>query len=126
MKPFASRNVFGGELEVCGNDPVAGFYRDGRCTTGYDDTGIHSVCAEITEGFLEFSRACGNDLTSPVPEAGFPGLKQGDRWCLCASRWLEAYRAGVAPGVFLRATHEETLAIIPIDILREHARDRAD
>lgn len=126
MKPFPSLNVFGRPLEPCGTDPVTGFYRDGHCATGHDDRGIHTVCAEVTREFLEFSRGQGNDLTRAVPEAGFPGLQPGDRWCLCAARWVEAYRAGVAPGVFLRATHEETLAIIPMDILQEYARDAAE
>ncbi|WP_018140799.1 MULTISPECIES: DUF2237 family protein [unclassified Thioalkalivibrio] len=126
MQPFPSKNVFGGALEPCGRDPVTGFYRDGRCATGYDDQGMHTVCAEVTREFLDFSLAQGNDLMTPMPEFGFPGLQAGDRWCLCAARWLEAYRAGAAPGVFLRATHEETLAVIPLDILKEHARDPAD
>ncbi|WP_018138874.1 MULTISPECIES: DUF2237 family protein [unclassified Thioalkalivibrio] len=126
MQRFESRNVFGRPLEPCGTDPVTGFYRDGDCATGHDDQGIHTVCAEMTEDFLEYSRARGNDLSTPNPAFGFPGLKAGDRWCLCAGRWLEAYKAGCAPGVFLRATHEETLAIIPRDLLAEHARDTAE
>ncbi|OOC10498.1 MULTISPECIES: DUF2237 family protein [Thioalkalivibrio] len=126
MQPFASRNVFGEELEPCGRDPVTGFYRDGRCATGHDDTGIHTVCAEVTQAFLDYSLAQGNDLVTPMEAFGFPGLKPGDRWCLCAGRWVEAYRAGVAPGVYLRATHEETLAIIPLDVLQAHARDPAE
>ena len=126
MQPFASRNVFGEELEPCGRDPVTGFYRDGRCATGHDDTGIHTVCAEVTQAFLDYSLAQGNDLVTPMEAFGFPGLKPGDRWCLCAGRWVEAYRAGVAPGVYLRATHEETMAIIPLDVLQAHARDPAE
>ncbi|WP_019022175.1 DUF2237 family protein [Thioalkalivibrio sp. ALE23] len=126
MQPFASRNVFGEELEPCGRDPVTGFYRDGRCATGHDDTGIHTVCAEVTQAFLDYSLAQGNDLVTPMEAFGFPGLKPGDRWCVCAGRWVEAYRAGVAPGVYLRATHEETLAIIPLDVLQAHARDPAE
>ncbi len=126
MQPFASRNVFGEELEPCGRDPVTGFYRDGRCATGHEDTGIHTVCAEVTQKFLDYSLAQGNDLVTPMEAFGFPGLKPGDRWCLCAGRWVEAYRAGVAPGVYLRATHEETLAIIPLDVLQAHARDPAE
>lgn len=125
MQPFPLTNVLGEALEPCGKDPVTGFYRDGRCSTGYDDQGMHTVCAELTREFLDFSLARGNDLITPVSAFGFPGLEPGDRWCLCAARWLEAYRAGVAPGVFLRATHEETVAVIPLEILKAHALDTA-
>lgn len=123
MSKFASTNVRGEPLAPCGLDPVTGFFRDGCCNTGHEDGGMHTVCAQVTRAFLEFSKACGNDLTQPFPEAGFPGLRPGDRWCLCASRWVEAYRAGVAPPVDLDATHEETLAVIGFATLREYAVD---
>ncbi len=116
-------NVLGRPLAPCGLDPMTGFYRDGCCNTGYDDVGIHVVCAKVTREFLEFSRRRGNDLSTPVPEAGFPGLKPGDRWCLCAGRWKEALDAGVAPPVVLAATHEETLAIVSLADLKRHAID---
>lgn len=123
MKPFPARNVHGEPLATCGTEPITGFYRDGCCNTGHDDRGIHTVCARVTREFLEFSRGRGNDLQSPNPLAGFRGLRPGDRWCLCAGRWLEAHRAGRAPGVFLRATHEETLAVIPLEVLELYALD---
>lgn len=123
MKPFPTRNVFGETLETCGTDPVTGFYRDGCCNTGNEDLGIHTVCAAVTREFLDFSRSRGNDLTAPNPAMGFAGLRPGDHWCLCAGRWLEAHRAGVAPPVYLRATHEETLAIIGYEILSPYGID---
>lgn len=123
MSDSATRNVLGEPLEVCCLSPMTGFYRDGACNTGADDMGIHTVCAQVTEEFLDFSRLRGNDLTTPAPEMGFPGLKAGDRWCLCAGRWIEAHRAGVAPPVLLRACHEETLAMVDIDTLKAHALD---
>jgi uncharacterized protein (DUF2237 family) len=116
-------NVFGEPLAPCGLDPVTGFYRDGCCNTGYEDTGIHVVCARMTREFLEFSKKRGNDLSTPAPELGFPGLKPGDRWCLCAGRWKEALDAGVAPPVVLAATHEEALAVVPLAELKRHALD---
>jgi uncharacterized protein (DUF2237 family) len=116
-------NVLGEPLAPCGLDPVTGFYRDGCCNTGYEDVGIHVVCAKMTREFLVFSKRRGNDLSTPVPEFGFPGLKPGDRWCLCAARWKEALDAGVAPPVILQATHEETLAIVPLEVLKRHAID---
>ena len=116
-------NVFGQPLAPCGRDPLTGFYRDGCCNTGYDDTGIHTVCIRATGKFLAFSKKCGNDLTTPNPEAGFPGLRPGDQWCLCAGRWKEALDAGVAPPVVLAATHEETLAMLPLAELKRHAVD---
>ena len=116
-------NVFGQPLAPCGLDPLTGFYRDGCCNTGYDDTGIHVVCVRVTREFLEFSRKHGNDLTTPVPAAGFPGLRPGNQWCLCAVRWKEALDAGVAPPVVLAATHEEALAVIPLAELKRHAID---
>jgi len=116
-------NVLGEPLQPCGLDPVTGFYRDGCCNTGYDDPGIHVVCARMTREFLAFSKQRGNDLSTPSPDAGFPGLKPGDRWCLCAGRWKEALDAGVAPPVVLGATHEEALAIVPLAELKRHALD---
>jgi len=116
-------NVLGEPLAPCGLDPITGFYRDGCCNTGYEDVGIHVVCAKMTPEFLAFSKRHGNDLSTPAPEVGFPGLRPGDRWCLCAGRWKEALDAGVAPPVILQATHEETLAILPLDVLKRHAID---
>lgn len=116
-------NVLGKPLAPCSFDPLTGFYRDGCCNTGYDDTGIHTVCVRVTAEFLEFSRRRGNDLSTPAPQFGFAGLKPGDQWCLCAGRWKEALDAGVAPPVVLAATHEETLAIVPLDALRQRAID---
>ncbi|OGA16075.1 MAG: hypothetical protein A3I63_02700 [Betaproteobacteria bacterium RIFCSPLOWO2_02_FULL_66_14] len=116
-------NVFGEPLAPCGLDPMSGFYRDGCCNTGYDDPGIHVVCAKLTREFLEFSRRRGNDLSTPDPETGFPGLKAGDRWCLCVGRWKEALDAGVAPPVILSATHEEALAVVSLADLKRHAID---
>ena len=116
-------NVLGETLAPCGLDPVTGFYRDGCCNTGYEDVGIHVICARMTREFLAFSKKRGNDLSTPVPEAGFPGLKPGDRWCLCAGRWKEALDAGVAPPVLLQATHEEALAIVPLAVLKRYAID---
>ena len=116
-------NVLGEPLAPCGLDPMTGFYRDGCCNTGYDDIGIHVICVRMTREFLEFSRRRGNDLSTPEPEAGFPGLKPGDRWCLCAGRWKEALDAGVAPPVVLAATHEEALAVVSLKDLKQHALD---
>ena len=118
-----AKNVLGGELASCSLDPVTGFFRNGCCETGPHDTGMHTVCAVMTADFLAFSRAMGNDLSTPVPEYGFPGLKPGDRWCLCAPRWKEALDAGMAPQLILEATHEETLAIVPLSELKRHALD---
>lgn len=114
-------NVLGGPLAPCGGQPRTGFYRNGCCDTGPEDTGIHTVCAVMTDAFLAFSRLTGNDLTTPRPEFGFPGLRAGDRWCLCVGRWREAHAAGVAPPVVLAATHEEALAVVPLDDLERHA-----
>ena len=119
-----ARNVLGDELEPCGLDPLTGFYRDGCCETGADDMGVHVVCAEMTEEFLAFSLEVGNDLVTPHPEYGFPGLRPGDRWCLCASRWQEAFEAGVAPPVHLAATHARAVEWCSLDALRAHAADR--
>lgn len=117
------RNVLGGPLEMCGADPVTGFFREGACSTCPEDLGSHTVCAKVTAEFLEFSMASGNDLSTPSPWFGFPGLKPGDRWCVCAGRWKEAFDAGVAPPVFLRATHERALEMIPFEDLVRFAAD---
>jgi uncharacterized protein len=114
------RNVLGGPLKPCSLEPRTGFFRDGSCDTCAEDLGSHTVCAEMTADFLAFSEAAGNDLSTPRPEFGFPGLQPGDRWCVCAARWLEAYLAGHAPPVALAATHEAALDIVPLDALREH------
>ena len=119
------RNVVGGELLPCSSDPLTGFYRDGCCATGPEDVGGHTVCAIVTEAFLRFSALAGNDLATPRPEWGFAGLAPSDRWCVCASRWLEAYDAGCAPAVVLGATHARAVDVIPIDALIAHAA-RAD
>jgi uncharacterized protein (DUF2237 family) len=116
-------NVLGGRLEPCSVEPRTGFYRDGCCNTGPEDLGLHVVCARMTVDFLAFSTELGNDLSTPQPETGFPGLKPGDRWCLCAGRWREALDAGVAPPVVLSATHEEALAVVEQDDLKRFAID---
>ena len=117
------RNVFGEPLAPCSNAPRTGFYRTGCCETGPEDLGLHVICAEMTADFLAFSKAQGNDLSTPRPEFGFPGLVPGDRWCLCAGRWREALDAGVAPPVVLTATHEETLAVVTLTDLKPYALD---
>jgi uncharacterized protein (DUF2237 family) len=117
------RNVLGGDLEACGNDPVTGFFRDGCCRTGPEDLGSHTVCAVVTAEFLRHQQQVGNDLTTPVPAYQFPGLRPGDRWCVVAARWLQAYEAGVAAPVVLAATHARALEIVPIEALRRHAVD---
>ena len=119
----AAVNVFGEPLDSCSDDPVTGFFRDGCCNTCVEDVGSHTVCIKATAEFLEFSRFRGNDLSTAVPEFGFPGLNPGDRWCLCASRWLEAYQHDMAPRVYLRRTHEKALEIVPLEILRRFAAD---
>jgi len=121
--PSNDKNVLGGALSPCSTSPRTGFYRDGCCNTGPEDLGLHVVCAEVTAEFLRFARSRGNDLITPVPEVGFPGLKPGDRWCVCAATWREAFEAGVASPVVLAATNEETLAVIPLDALKQHALD---
>lgn len=118
-----ARNVLGEKLQSCSEDPVTGFYRDGCCNVGPDDLGVHSVCVRVTAGFLEFSKARGNDLSTPMPQFGFAGLKPGDQWCLCAARWQEAFEANAAPKVVLRATHEATLHFVALDDLKKHALD---
>jgi hypothetical protein len=120
------RNVLGGDLQPCGTEPVTGFFRDGSCRTGPDDLGSHTVCAVVSEEFLTVQRQLGNDLTTPRPEYGFPGLRPGDRWCVVAVRWLQAYRAGAAAGVVLAATHARTLDVVPLEALRQHAVDVPD
>ncbi len=112
-------NVVGGELQACGTEPMTGFFRDGCCATGPEDVGSHTVCVVMTEEFLLFSKLAGNDLSTPRPEWGFAGLKPGDRWCVCASRWLEAHEAGAAAQVVLGATHARALEIVPIEALTE-------
>ena len=114
-------NVKGGALAPCSEEPLTGFFRNGCCDTGPDDMGMHTVCAVMTEAFLVYSKLAGNDLSTPRPDLGFPGLRAGDRWCLCVGRWREARAAGVAPPVVLEATHEEALAVVPLDDLERHA-----
>lgn len=116
-----ARNVLGGALAPCSVDPLTGFYRNGCCETGPEDTGMHTVCVIMTEDFLRFSMSAGNDLSTPRPEFDFPGLRPGDRWCVCAPRWKEALDAGIAPPLVLEATHEEVLAIAPLSVLQAHA-----
>ena len=117
------RNVLGGTLALCSEDPVTGFYRTGCCETGPQDHGVHTVCAVMTDDFLKFSQSRGNDLSTPRPEFGFAGLRAGDRWCLCAARWLEAYQADKAPDVVLAATNIATLRIVPLETLKTKAID---
>ncbi len=119
-------NVLGDPLEMCGTDPMTGFFRDGHCTTGPQDAGSHTVCAIVTPEFLAHQQATGNDLSTPMPEYGFPGLKPGDHWAVCASRWLESFEAGRAAPVLLRATNEAALDHVPLDALRECAADAPD
>lgn len=116
-------NVLGEKLVMCGDDPVTGFFRDGKCNTCGEDVGSHTVCIETTKEFLEYSRFKGNDLSTPIPEFDFKGLQPGDTWCLCASRWLEAYESNMAPRVYLMRTHIRALDIIPMEILKKHAVD---
>jgi len=117
------RNVLGGELEDCCTDPMTGYYRDGCCRTGPGDMGLHILCAQMTPEFLEFSQSAGNDLSTPMPEFHFPGLKPGDRWCLCVERWTEAKEAGAAPPVFLSGTHVSSLEFVDLDDLKAYAVD---
>ncbi|MCU0932970.1 MAG: DUF2237 domain-containing protein [Thiobacillaceae bacterium] len=116
-------NILGEPLEACSYHPLTGFTRSGACETGPQDRGSHSVCARVTEEFLDYSRARGNDLTTPQPEYGFPGLQPGDSWCLCAARWLEALKAGVAPPVLLRSTHARAADVVEPTLLKSHALD---
>jgi uncharacterized protein (DUF2237 family) len=119
-----STNVLGEPLEPCSTEPMTGFFRNGSCDTCAEDGGSHTVCAVMTADFLAFSRSVGNDLSTPRPEFGFEGLSPGDQWCLCAARFLQAYRAGRAPRIRLRATHRRALEIVPLDVLREYAMER--
>ena len=119
-----AKNVLGGELTPCSTEPMTGFFRNGCCETHAEDVGMHTVCAVMTADFLAYSKMVGNDLSTPNPLYGFAGLKPGDRWCLCAPRWKEALDAGMAPQVVLEATHEETLAIVPLGVLKDHAIPR--
>lgn len=116
-------NVLGSELESCGTEPLTGFYRDGCCSTGPEDVGSHTICAFVTAEFLEHQRGIGNDLSTPMPQYRFPGLKPGDRWCVTAQNWLRAHQAGMAALVVLASTHARALEIVPLEILREHAVD---
>ena len=116
-------NVWGDELSPCSTKPVTGFYRDGSCATGPGDHGLHVICVEMTADFLAFSKAQGNDLSTPMPEFGFAGLKPGDRWCLCGPRWKEAYEADMAPRVVLTSTHIDMTKIVPIETLKQYAVD---
>jgi uncharacterized protein (DUF2237 family) len=118
-----SVNVLGEELVLCGDTPKTGFFRDGKCNTCEEDVGSHTVCIEANQQFLEFSRFKGNDLSTPVPEYGFEGLKPGDSWCLCAARWLEAYQSDMAPRVYLTKTHKRALEVVPFELLKKFAVD---
>lgn len=119
-------NILGGPLEPCGTDPVTGFYRTGECSCGPEDVGLHAVCAVMSREFLDHQQEVGNDLSTPRPEWGFPGLHPGDRWCVVAARWLQSYAAGVAAPVVLAATNERALEVVPLAALREHAVDVPD
>lgn len=123
MEMDKSINVFGEPLEVCGDDPVTGFYRDSKCNTCKQDTGSHTVCIETSKEFLEYSRFRGNDLSTPMPQFDFKGLEPGDSWCLCAARWLEAMENNMAPRVRLRSTHIKALEIVPLELLKKYAVD---
>ena len=123
VQPARARNVLGDPLGVCNERPLTGFFRNGCCDTNAQDVGLHVVCAQMTEDFLRFSRERGNDLSTPVPAFGFAGLKPGQRWCLCAARWKEALNSGMAPPVWLAATHEKALEIVSLQELKKHALD---
>jgi uncharacterized protein (DUF2237 family) len=123
---MADRNVLGGPLDPCGTDPVTGFYRDGCCSTGEEDTGRHIICGVVTADFLEHQRSIGNDLSTPMPQYRFPGLVPGDRWCLTAANWLRAHRDGRACPVVLAATHERALDVVTLEELQQHAVDVPD
>jgi uncharacterized protein len=116
-----SRNVLGQKLQICCTSPMTGYFRNGKCDTSPQDYGVHLVCAQVTTEFLEFTKTQGNDLSTPLPAYGFPGLKSGDRWCLCAARWQEALDVGLAPPVVLESTHEEVINHIPLAILQKHS-----
>ena len=117
------KNVFGEEIETCCESPITGFFRDGFCHTDDTDEGVHTVCVSMTEDFLEFSKSKGNDLSTPRPEFNFPGLKEGDGWCLCAERWVEAYEVSMAPKLYIKRTNLRTLDIVPLEILKKFAID---
>lgn len=121
--PDPERNVLGGTLEECGTDPMTGFYRDGHCSCGSEDAGLHAICAVVTREFLEHQQQVGNDLATPRPEWGFPGLRPGDRWCVVAARWVQAHLDGVAPPVVLAATNARALEVVPLELLQRHAVD---
>ncbi len=123
MIQHESLNVYDEVLESCCEHPVTGFFRDGCCNTADEDYGMHTVCVEVTDEFLQFSQRMGNDLSTPHPEFNFPGLQAGDRWCLCASRWLQAHQAGCAPRVHIRSTHKRTLEIVDLKLLKQYAVD---
>ncbi|CAJ1500863.1 DUF2237 domain-containing protein [[Mycobacterium] kokjensenii] len=120
------RNVLGGPLEPCGSDPITGFYRDGCCSSGPEDIGLHTICAVVTGEFLAHQRSIGNDLSTPMPAYRFPGLEPGDRWCVTARNWLRAHHDGCAAPVVLAATHERTLEVVSLDILADYAVDVPD
>ena len=120
------RNVLGGPLEMCGTDPLTGFYRDGCCRTGPGDVGNHTICAVVSEEFLEYQQSIGNDLSTPMPDYRFPGLEPGDRWCVTTQAWLRAHDDGVASYVVLAATHERALEAVPLEVLRRYAVDVPD
>ena len=120
-RPQKAKNVLGTTLQTCSNNPKTGFFRDGCCNTSPQDRGLHMVCAVMTDEFLRFSKEAGNDLSTPFPEYNFPGLKEGDHWCLCAMRWVEAYKAGKAPKLVLKATHQLMLQIVPLEVLQKYA-----
>jgi uncharacterized protein (DUF2237 family) len=120
------RNVLGGPLQPCSTDPLTGYYRTGVCSSGPEDVGSHTVCAVVSAEFLDLQRRLGNDLSTPRPEYGFPGLRPGDRWCVVAARWMQAYQAGAASGVVLAATNARALEVVPLEALRQHAVDVPD
>ena len=120
---MTQKNVLGGDLESCCTSPMTGYYRDGHCRTDDSDQGSHTVCVRVTEEFLAFSKRTGNDLSTPHPEFGFPGLKSGDKWCLCVTRWEDAFLAGVAPRIVLAATHERALDVVELEELKAYALD---
>ena len=123
MKMDQAINVFGEQLKICGTDPITGFYRDGACNTCRDDAGSHTVCIETSQEFLDYSKSKGNDLSTPVPAFKFEGLEPGDSWCVCAGRWLEAEKSGMAPRLNLQSTHIRALEIIPMELLKKYAVD---
>ena len=123
IKTETPLNVLDEPLSVCSENPLTGFFRDGCCNTNDDDVSSHTICVEVSKTFLEYSRFKGNDLTTPAPEFGFPGLNDGDRWCLCAQRWLEAYNEKMAPRVYLMSTHKKSLEIVPLNLLKQFAID---